>query len=105
MRIRSLIVIGIIAVFTASLFASTVAFAAQGQITEVNPSGVHGRIAEVNKAGSEIAFTLPPPMQPEGWAPEVGDEVEFTPVCVGGSAHCFATGVSVLDENPVVGLP
>ena len=82
MRIRSLIAIGIIAVFTASLFASTVAFAAQGQITEVNPSGVHGTIIVIEDGeptGEVITFTLPTAMQPEVCPPE-GAPGTFVPV-------------------------
>ena len=75
------------------LLASTasVAFAAQGQITEVNPSGVTGIIVE-DGTGDEVRFVLPPPKRPDGLQPAVGVDVFFTKDCRGN--HCFATGVT-----------
>ena len=70
---------------TFSLFASVFSplIAAQGQITEVNPSGVHGRVVilqadegeEVVK-GESISFVNPRAFQ-DGPAPQVGDTIEF----------------------------
>ncbi len=66
------------------------ALAAQGQITEVNPSGVHGIIVE-DGTGDEIHFVNPVPRQDADWPPRLGTTVTFEEVCKG--RHCFATNV------------
>ncbi len=72
-------------------FTGSVAFAAQGQITEVNPSGVQGIIVE-DGTGDEFQFVLPPPKRPAGFHPSAGDSVSFTTDCRGN--RCFASGVT-----------
>ena len=72
-------------------------FAAQGQITEVNPSGVHGKVVilqadegdEVVK-GDTVAFTNPTAFQ-KGGKPKVGDVVELAVVKTGKSVRSTVT--------------
>ena len=94
--------IGIVAAFSLSLFGSSIAFAAQGQITEVNPSGVHGTITDLD-TGEVVAFTVPKSKQPAGWPPELGEVVSYDLDCRG--AHCFADGVSEPSHEPGAGTP
>ena len=76
-------------------------FAAQGQITEVNPSGVHGTVVilqadegeEVVKVGDTVAFVNPKAFQ-KGGQPEVGDAVEVDVVKTGKSVRATVTGPS-----------
>ncbi len=69
-------------------------FAAQGVITEVNPSGVHGRVVilqadegdEVVEVGDTVAFTNPKAFQKSG-KPKAGDVVEVDVVKTGNSVR------------------
>ena len=60
----------------ASLLLVSPALAAQGQITEVNPSGVHGVIVE-DGTGDEVGFVRPASMQDPEDPWQVGDPVTY----------------------------
>ena len=89
MRNRTFLALSMAMVLTLLLVST--ALAAQGQITEVNPSGVHGTIKE-DVTEDEFHFVLPPPKRPDGLQLEIGLKVNFTEDCRGN--HCFATGVT-----------
>ena len=70
-------------------------FAAQGQITEVNPSGVHG-VVSILGTGDLIRFTTPRPAEKL----RVGDAVTFEIQCLGRTINsCFAIDIR-LKEDP-----
>ena len=59
-------------------------FAAQGQITEVNPSGVHGKVVilQADEGTEEVTFVNPRAFH-NGYTPQVGDNVEVNVTKVG----------------------
>ena len=75
------------------------AMAAQGQITEVNPSGVHGIIVE-DGTGDKIHFVNPVPQQDADWPPELNTPVTFEVACRG--KHRFATNMEPGPSDEVV---
>lgn len=93
-----------------SLFAAvyTPLIAAQGQITEVNPSGVHGTIIVVQAddgeevvKGDVISFVNPRAFQ-KGYVPIVDDEIEFDAVKNG--KHLIAVNIRRLTQNLDAGI-
>ena len=57
--------------------------AAQGQITEVNPSGVHGKvILQADEGVEEVSFINPRAFR-DGYTPQVGDTVDIDVVRTG----------------------
>ncbi len=88
------------------VFMAAPALAAQGQITEVNPSGVHGTVVvlqaddgEEVAPGDSVTFVRPFSMQDPNEILEEGLLVLFTASCNRGG-HCIVEAGSLCVEDP-----
>ncbi len=83
MRTPTKVALGI--AMTLLVGVSTPLLAAQGQITEVNPSGVHGKVKVILQADEgvvEVTFVNPRAFQ-DGYKPQLDDIVDIDVVKIG----------------------